>query len=174
MKKLMTIAMFLFAGLTTNAQGTWSTVTVEADELKGIKGGEVYRYSVDGMGTIEITDWKKDKILITTNEGEFEYSKNEVVNPVTRINKVVYVSKVLIGLYDREGALQEKIDGESYFDEGESPKSLLIVGRTFTQTRQLKRMLKTVQSGTGYLRVVCKRKGMSDFDIKTTIYNKQP
>ena len=54
----MTIAMFLFAGLTTNAQGTWSTVTVEADELKGIKGGEVYRYSVDGMGTIEITDWK--------------------------------------------------------------------------------------------------------------------
>lgn len=60
-------------------------------------------------------------------------------NPVTRLNKVVYVSKVLIGLYDSEGALLEKINGESYFDDEYTAKSLLVVGRTFTQTRQLKK-----------------------------------
>ncbi len=54
---------------------------------------------------------------------------------------------------------------------GENPKSLLVVGRTFTQTRQIKRMLKAVQSVEGYLRVVCKRKDMPDFDIKTTPYH---
>lgn len=171
MKKLFAIALMLIAELAASAQGVWSVEKVEADELKGVKGGDSYLYSVDGLGTIKITDWKKDRIVITTNEGEFEYSKNEVFNPVTRLNKVVYVSKVLIGLYDSEGALLEKINGESYFDDEYTAKSLLVVGRTFTQTRQLKKMLKAVQTGSGYLRVVCKRKNMSDFDIKTTPYN---
>ena len=170
MKKLFTITLLLFIGLTASAQGTWRTVKVEADELKGIKGGENYQFSVDSIGYIEIPDWRKDKIVITTNSGEFEYSKQEVVNSVTHMNKTVYVSKVLIGLYNSEGSLLEKLDGESYFD-GENPKSLLVVGRTFTQTRQIKRMLKVVQSGTGCLRIVCKRKDMPDFDIKTTLYN---
>jgi hypothetical protein len=95
-----------------------------------------------------------------------------VVNPVTHLNKIVYVSKVLIGLYNREGALQEKLDGESYFEEEGDSKSLLVVGRTFTQARQMKRMLKAVQFGGSSLRVVCKRKNMPDFDIKTTPYQK--
>ena len=170
MKKLFAITLLLLTGLTASAQGQWTTVKVEADELKGVKGGESYQYSVDSIGYIEIADWKKDRIIITTNVGEFEYSKREVVNPVTHLNKIVYVSKVLIGLYNREGALQEKLDGESYFEEEGDSKSLLVVGRTFTQARQMKRMLKAVQSGGSSLRVVCKRKNMPDFDIKTTLY----
>lgn len=170
MRKLLTITLML-VGMTAYAQGAWRTVKVEADELKGIKGGESYQFSVDSIGSIEITDWRKDRIVITTNSGEFEYSKQELVNSVTHMNKTVYVSKVLIGLYNSEGSLLEKLDGESYFD-GENPKSLLVVGRTFTQTRQIKRMLKIVQSGDGYLRIVCKLKDMPDFDIKTTPYQK--
>lgn len=170
MKKLLRIALMM-VGMTTYAQGTWTTVKIEEDELKGVKGGESYQYSVDSIGSIEITDWKKDRIIITTNAGEFECSKREVVNKVTGVNKMVFVSKVLIGLYKDEGGLQEKLEGESYFDD-ENPKSLLVVGRTFTQTRQIKRILKAVQSGTGCLRIVCKRKDMPDFDIKTTLYQK--
>lgn len=170
MKKLFAITLLLLTGLTASAQGQWVTVKVEADELKGIKGGESYLYSVDSIGYIEIADWKKDRIIITTNVGEFEYSKREVANPVTHMNKIVYVSKVLIGLYNTEGILQEKLDGESYFDEEGESKSLLIVGRTFTQARLMKRMLKAIQSEGGSLRVVCKRKNMPDFDIKTTSY----
>ena len=136
MRKLLAIVLMTMLTMSTNAQGLWTTVKVEADELKGVKGGESYQYSVDSVGFIEITDWKKDRIIITTNEGEFEYSKHEVVNPVTRMNKTVYISKVLVGLYNVEGTLQEKLDGESYFDEEGESKSLLVVGRTFTQTRQ--------------------------------------
>ena len=88
------------------------------------------------------------------------------------IYKVVYVSKILIGLYNSEGALQEKLDGESYFDD-ENPKSLLVVGRTFKQTRQMKLMLKALQSGDGYMRIVVKRKEMPDFDLKITPYSQQ-
>lgn len=170
MKRILTIIMVVLC-VTAYAQGNWITVKVEADELRGIEGGESYLYSVDSIGTIKITDWKKDRITITTNEGVFAYTKNQVNNPVTNMSKVVYVSKVLIGLYDTKGVLQEKLEGESYFDD-DSPKSLLVVGRTFSQSRQIKRMLKAVQSGGGCLRIVCKRKDMPDFDIKTTLYKK--
>lgn len=170
MKRILTIIMVVLC-VTAYAQGNWITVKVEADELRGIEGGESYLYSVDSIGTIKITDWKKDRITITTNEGVFAYTKNQVNNPVTNMSKVVYVSKLLIRLYDTKGVLQEKLDGESYFDD-DSPKSLLVVGRTFSQSRQIKRMLKAVQSGGGCLRIVCKRKDMPDFDIKTTLYKK--
>lgn len=169
MKKLIALAMFLMSVLTMSAQGKWITAKVEADELKGVKGGESYRFTVDSIGYIEITDWKKDRITITTNEGEFEYATREVVNSVTHVNKTVHVANVLIGLYNSDGSLQDKIDGESYFEEDDS-KSLLVVGRTFTQSSKMKRMLKAVKAGTGYMRIVCKRKGMPDFDVKTTPY----
>ena len=68
---------------TIHAQSTWTTEKVEADELRGIEGGESYLYSVDSIGTIKIADWKKDRITITTNEGVFAYTKNQVNNPVT-------------------------------------------------------------------------------------------
>ena len=171
MKRILTIIIMVVLCVTAYAQGNWITVKVEADELRGIEGGESYLYSVDSIGTIKIADWKKDRITITTNEGVFAYTKNQVNNPVTNMSKVVYVSKVLIGLYNTKGVLQEKLDGESYFDD-DSPKSLLVVGRTFSQSRQIKRMLKAVQSGGGCLRIVCKRKDMPDFDIKTTLYKK--
>ena len=171
MKRILTIIIMVVLCVTAYAQGNWITVKVEADELRGIEGGESYLYSVDSIGTIKIADWKKDRITITTNEGVFAYTKNQVNNPVINMSKVVYVSKVLIGLYDTKGVLQEKLDGESYFDD-DSPKSLLVVGRTFSQSRQIKRMLKAVQSGGGCLRIGCKRKDMPDFDIKTTLYKK--
>lgn len=171
MQKILAIIIMTVLCGTVLAQSSWTTEKVEADELRGIKGGESYLYSVDSVGTIKIADWKKDRITITTNEGVFAYTKNQENNPVTNMSKVVYVSKVLIGLYDTKGVLQDKLDGESYFDD-DSPKSLLVVGRTFSQSRQIKRMLKVVQSGDGCLRIVCKRKEMPDFDIKTTPYNK--
>lgn len=169
MKKLITIALLLASVLTTSAQGKWATVKVEADELKGVKGGETYRFTVDSVGYVEITDWKKDRLTIATNESEFCYSKREVVNPVTHVNKTVHVADVLLGLYNNDGALLEKIDGESYFDE-DNPKSLLVVGRTFTQSSKMKRMLKAVKAGTGYMRIVIKRVNTSDFDMKVTPY----
>ena len=171
MKRILTVIILAVLCVTAFAKGNWTTVKVEADELKGIEGGEKYGYSVDSIGTVEIADWKKDRITITTSDGVFVCSKHQVNNPVTGMSKVVYVSKVLIGLYDNKGMLQEKLYGESYFDD-DNPKSLLVVGRTFTQARQMKRILKAVQSGDGCLRIVCKRKDLPDFDINTTPYKK--
>ena len=171
MQRILAIIIMTVLCGAIHAQSTWATEKVEADELKGIEGGEKYLYSVDKYGTVEIADWKKDRITITTNDGVFVYTKHQVDTPVTNMSKVVYISKVLIGLYDTKGVMQEKLDGESYFDD-DNPRSLLIVGRTFTQSRQMKRMLKAVQSGEGCLRIVCKRKDMPDFDIKTTPYKK--
>jgi len=53
---LFAITLLLLTGLTASAQGQWTTVKVEADELKGVKGGESYQYSVDSIGYIETAD----------------------------------------------------------------------------------------------------------------------
>ena len=37
MKKLFAITLLLLTGLTASAQGQWTTVKVEADELKGVR-----------------------------------------------------------------------------------------------------------------------------------------
>lgn len=169
MIKLLTVVMLQFVGMTASAQGTWNVVITEADELKGVKGGESYRFSLDSVGFIEIADWKKDRIKITTYDGEFVYSKKEMVNPLTNIYNMVCFSEVFLGLYNREGALLKKIYGRGYID-GEVPKSLIVVGGFFSQTRQIKHMLKTVQTGSGSLRIVIMREKMPCFDIKTTPY----
>ena len=136
MQRILAIIIMMVLCGTIHAQSTWTTEKVEADELRGIEGGESYLYSVDSIGTIKITDWKKDRITITTNEGVFAYTKNQVNNPVTNMSKVVYVSKVLIGLYDTKCVLQEKLDGESYFDD-DSPKSLLVLVELFHKAAKL-------------------------------------
>lgn len=41
MKKLLTIAMLLLAGLSAGAQGIWTTVETPADELKGEKAEHI-------------------------------------------------------------------------------------------------------------------------------------
>ena len=93
MIKLLTVVMLQFVGMTASAQGTWNVVITEADELKGVKGGESYRFSLDSVGFIEIADWKKDRIKITTYDGEFVYSKKEMVNPLTnRVSSLMYPS----------------------------------------------------------------------------------
>ena len=75
MKKLLAIAMLLLTDLTANAQGTWTTVDTPADELKGEKGGTHYKYSVEGLGEIEIYDWNDWLFKVTTYDGGFDFDE---------------------------------------------------------------------------------------------------
>ena len=75
MKKLLTIAMLLLAGLSAGAQGIWTTVETPADELKGEKGGTHYKYSVEGLGEIEIYDWNDWLFKVTTYDGGFNFDE---------------------------------------------------------------------------------------------------
>jgi len=72
MKKLFTIVLMLIAGLTVCAQGTWSTGTIEADDLKDEKGGVFYRYDLEGIGSLILRDWEGWEFKIITESGQFD------------------------------------------------------------------------------------------------------
>lgn len=164
-----------------NAQGTWSTVETSADELKGEKGGTHYKYSVEGVGDVEIYDWNDWLFKITTYDGGFDYNEiktRQVYNADLSIRTEPlstprYKCDVLIGLYDSNDVLKDKIELAMEVDQHQKCQNLTVNKSWFAypQTgRKVKKLLKAMREGKGNLRIVAKRKGMSDFDIKITQY----
>ena len=184
MNKLLTIMMLLLAGLTAGAQGTWSTTTIVADELKGEKGGTHYKYSVEGLGEVEIYDWNDWLFKVTTYDGGFDFDEirtKQVLNAnfTTRtepLSTPKYQCNVLMGFYDKNNYLKDKLELEMEVDQHQKCQNLTINKSWYfyPQTgRKVKKLFKAMREGKGYLRIVAKRKGMPDFDIKITPYSQQ-
>ena len=184
MKKQLTIAMLLLVGLAASAQGIWTTVKTPADELKGEKGGTHYKYSVEGLGEIEIYDWNDWLFKVTTYDGGFNFDEiktKQVYNSNLSVRTVPlstpkYKCNVLMGLYDNNEALKEKIELEMEVDQHQKCQNLTINKSWYfyPQTgRKVKKLFKSMREGKGYLRIVANRKEMPDFDIKITPYSQQ-
>lgn len=183
MKKLLTSAMLL-VGLTSGAQGIWTTVETPADELRGEKGGTHYKYSVEGLGEVEIYDWNDWLFKVTTYDGGFvfdEIKTKQVYNSDLSVRTVPlstpkYKCNVLIGLYDQSDALKNKLDLEMEVDQHQKCQNLTINKSWYfyPQTgKKVNKLFKAIREGKGYLRIVAKRKEMPDFDIKITPYSQQ-
>lgn len=182
MKKLLAIALMTMLTMSTSAQGTWSTIETPADELKGEKGGTHYKYSVEGVGEIELYDWNDWLFKITTYDGGFDYNEiktRQVYNADLSIRTEPlptprYKCNVLIGLYDTNDALKEKLELAMEVDQHQKCQNLTVNKKWFAypQTgRKVKKLFKAMREGKGYLRIVAKRKEMPDFDIKITQCN---
>lgn len=188
MKKLLTITLMLLAELTAGAQGTWSTVEVPADELKGEKGGTHYKYSVEGVGEIEIYDWNDCLVRVGTYEGSFDYKEitsrkvmNYSMGGGVSTQSEPYAtprlsSTVLIGKYDNNGKLKDKSEEGWEVDSNQNYQNVMVNKKWFfypQSCRKIKKLVKAMQSGDGYVRIVIKRKEMPDFDLKITPYSQQ-
>lgn len=163
MKKILTIAMLL-AGLTASAQGTWSIGMNEADELKGYLGGPWYRYDVEGVGGLILWDWNDWTFKFYTEDGAFDVWLNER-------NGNCFI-KVAIGCYTLDGKLIGKFEDRVEADHI-NQKSAWINKKwiySWSQSKGLKKMLRALKTGEGYMRIVCKRKGAPDFDLKIMPY----
>lgn len=163
MKKLLAITLLLFAGLTASAQGTWSTGMNEADELKGLLGGPYYRYDVEGIGSFILWDWEDWKFRIITDKGTF-YSQSG--------NAGQYVS-ISMGLYTPEGQLTEKFENSIEVDI--TSRNTATINKNWmyfpSHRKKIKKMIRALKSGEGYVRIVCKRNNMQDFDLTITKYD---
>lgn len=162
MKKILTFILFL-TGLTANAQGTWSTGMNEADELKGLLGGPYYRYDVEGMGSFILWDWEDWKFRIITDKGTFNVQSASVGK---------YVSYSM-GLYTLDGQLTDKF--ENWIEADNTKYNTATVNTDWwynhSPKKKIKKMLQALKSGEGYIRIVCKRNNMHDFDLKVTKYD---
>ena len=165
MKKLLTIALLMLAGLTASAQeGTWSTGMNEADELKGTLGGPYYRYDVEGIGSFILWDWEDWNFKIITDKGKFE----DTFAP----NTGNYYVMISMGLYTPDGHLTDIFENSLAIHR--DGKSAWINKNWMYKTshkKMIKKMFHALKSGEGYVRIVCKRKDMSDFDLKITKYD---
>lgn len=164
MRKLLTIALLL-VGMTASAQktGEWLTGMNEADELKGQKAGPYYLYEEKSMGSFCVWDWDDWVFRINSNNGPFDVWYYE--------RSGFRFMKATIGLYDmngnlikgRETELAASVDGCS----GWINKN----GMYMPATRKfLRKAIGALKSGEGYVRVVCARKGVPEFDLKVMPY----
>lgn len=165
MKKVLFLFLILLAAITAKAQGIWSTSTRTGDELKGDKGGPYYRYEVENEGGIVLWDWNDWEFKVFTTKGEFDvwYYQNSGFRYI----------RITMGLYTLDGKLSEKIDGlELAADQTHKEAWINKKGLYYPSTRRkIRKMLKALKSGEGYVRIICARKGVEDIDLKIPPYN---
>lgn len=162
MKKLLTILHLLFVGIATNAQGVWITGVTEADELKGIPERAYYQYDVEGLGSFILFDWEDWTFHIFTDKGSFDIqSANSGSLPI------------IMGLYDPDGNLIERL--ETTIAANYAKPTVAWVNKDWwymhSPKKKIKKMLQALKAGEGYVRILCKRKGMQDFDLQITKYD---
>lgn len=164
MKKLLIFALLMSVVFTAGAQGTWSTGMNEADELKGISGGPYYCYDIEGMGTFVLWDWEDWEFKIITDNGVFEKSYAP--------NTGNYYVMISMGLYTLDGKLTDKFENSLAIRKDNRAawinKKWLYKA---SHKKMIKKMFHALKSGEGFVRIVCKRKDMSDFDLKITKYD---
>ena len=84
--------------------------------------------------------------------------------------------RILMGLYDVNDKLIEKIDNDIEGDENLGYRSAWVNDEwpyTPGQRTKFKKMISGMWSGNGYVRIVIKRINMPDFDLKITPFNQQ-
>lgn len=167
MKKLLTIALLLFAGLTAKAQeGTWTTGVNEPDELKGSSGGPYYCYSINGEGSFVVWDWDDHLFKINTDKGVFDVWYYE--HTATR------VMRVTIGLYAMDGKMVDKIENLELFADISGKSAWASKdGYWYAIKKKIKKMKRALKTGKGYIRIICARKDAQEFDIKIFPFNQQ-
>lgn len=161
----------LVSGIAVNAQGMWSTFNRPADELVGEPGGKYYKFSNDTLGAVIIREGEDWKFRVETYKGSF-YAK-VYDGPAKRVTAV----KVLMGLYDNNGKLVEKLGYEIEGEEHQSYRAAWINDDdwvyTPTHRSKFRKMITGMFSGEGFVRIVIKRMDMPNFDLKIMPYNKQ-
>lgn len=173
MKKLMTIALMLLAGLTASAQGTWTTGMTEGDELKGTKPKPYYYYEVPGMGEFVSWTWE-DANFRLISEYPFEaWERTVVYANGNQVRTGECFVNVTAGLYSKDGKLEKKYDLEMYVEDNSSNKQIKTYGYMVMGRGKLRKIISKIRSGEGYVRFVAGRRGMSDFDLIVTPYTGQ-
>ncbi len=160
MKKLLAIALLLLAELTVSAQGTWSVSHREADPMKGQDAKDVYIYDVEGIGSLVVWDWDKAAFRLITEDGMFRtwVSSGSVYVPVKA------------GFYDEHGNLGKMVTVNLLPEDNTMNKYIATAGYYMLGRSDIRKIIKYLKSGKGYVRFVASRYNDTDFDIKVSPY----
>lgn len=162
MKKLMTIALVLLAGLTASAQGKWTVSHREADELKGEKAQDVYIYEAAGIGSLVVWDWESPDFRLISEKGMFRkmVSGGNIYVPVT------------VGFYDENGKLEKRFTINLYEELNHSGRYIATADFYMLGRKDIKKTMARLKSGKGYVRMLAMLYNQSDFDLKVTPFQR--
>lgn len=168
MKRVLFAFALLLSGITVNAQGKWIKSVTEADELKGTDGGTVYLFEAAGVGTLVIWDWNTFQYRLIS---ENQFGIENVSGPTGSYSGI----EVLVGIYDENGKLTEKI--KMWLDKEDNRANHFVKTRDaggmsnpVGQKGKVKKIFNALLSGKGYVRFVAPQYNKTDFDLKVTPY----
>lgn len=159
MKKLLAIALLLLAVLTASAQGKWEIVHREADPMKGQDARDVYIYNVKGVGSVVVWDWDKADFRLITEKGMFR----------TWVSSGTTFVPVKAGFYDEHGNMKKMVTVH-LLPEDNHYGYIATAGFYMFGRGDIRKIIKYLKSGKGYVRFVASRYNDTDFDIKVSPY----
>ena len=163
MKKIFTIALMVVISMAASAQG-WTTADYAGDELKGTAPYTAYQYSDPKMGSYVSWGWDDPDFRLITNSGIFHkqlcyawYGQ-------------FYAFKVLVGIYNSKGELQEKF---FLFMESEaaSIQDKIHLSSLKSERKKAKKIVKALTKDKGLVRFVCSRYNQADFDLYVPFFH---
>lgn len=157
---MMTIALVLLVALTAGAQGKWTVSHREADELKGEEAQDVYIYSVHGIGSLVVWDWKSPNFRLISEKGMFR-------KMVSGGN--VYVP-VKVGFYDESGKLEKSFTINLLEEPNHSGRYIATADFYMLGRKDIKKTLARLRSGKGNVRMLAMLYNQPDFDLSITPY----
>ena len=162
MKRLLSIVLLLLAGLTASAQGVWNVSHREADPMKGQEAKDVYIYNVAGVGSVVVWDWDKADFRLITEKGMFRtwVSSGSVFVPVKA------------GFYDEQGNMQKMVTVHLLPEDNHMRQYIATADYYMFGRKDIRKIIKHLKSGKGYVRFLVERFNDTEFDLKVTPYNK--
>lgn len=162
MKKLLLSIWMLVVAIAAGAQDeAWTTDTIQGDELKGIMPDIAHCYVKNDMGMFIFWEGKADRFAIVSPKDMFDVT---VSNGDTGALSI-------IGIYDDADNLKEKMYVWLILEQSSQYHRLFAIADFKNplfkgHKKNIKKILDTVQSGSGYVRICAGRHQAEDFDLK--------
>jgi hypothetical protein len=132
---------------------SWHDLKIDADELTGTKEHTVYYYSTKD-GEVVVPSDNKEAFIFSTFDGIFD----------TNYERGEWVAEVIIGLYDINDKLIEKIENGVFF--------VLDNGLCGTGDDKINNKINSfIKTKKGFVRVVASKYADENFDIKVPCMN---
>jgi len=155
MKKLLTIALLL-VGMTASAQG-WHVSHRAADPLTGQTEADVYIFSAKGIGSLVVWDWNRPSFRVISENKMFSSYVSHTGSYVP----------LLVGIYNGRGEMTDRFRFEMYIEQNHSNMYISTSDFSYPSTRKkIKKVLKALRSGNGYVRFWAERWNHDDLDMK--------
>jgi len=159
MKKIFAIALMAVLCMTASAQGRWNVSHREADPLINQDARDVFIYDSPGVGSVVVWDWKKPNFRLITDNGFFHQKTVTGVGPCV---------PVFVGFYDNQGNMKSKFTLIMFIEDNHGFKFISTGGYYMGGRGNIRKAMKQMKSGDGYLRIVADLYDRPKFDIKIT------